>query len=325
MDGKEFSTVETRELASLIEALCEVPLDGQAEVSAELQALRREAAKALLGATGADTGTEQSADQLTAALAALLSGSDAEAARQALADPATRLDAESALAFFDAVERSAEVAPSHLVEELVSAKASLGGATAPNLWLRMAESFWPARHWRVVGACAVMLVASAGALTIYWEESNPSVAKSHLPDSTPAVAAGGAPAALSPASAPPPALAETQACEPSSKIKASAAEEGRSPAPAQTANTDSLACNSVPGSQLADTAVKEALEKAEGARQAATERAATDAAGKVGAAKTSREPIQADRMFGAPADRPAAAARSAPSALPARPAASGLR
>lgn len=324
MDGKEFSTVETRELASLIEALCEAPLDRQAEVSAELLALRREAAKALLGATGTDTGTEQNADQFTAALAALLSGLDAEAASQALADPATRLDAESALAFFDAVERSAEVAPSHLVEELVLVKAPAGGAAAPSLWLRMAEGFWPARHWRVVGACVVMLVASAGALTIYWEKSNPSVAKSHLPDSAPAVAAG-APAALSPASAPPPALAETQACEPASKVKALAAEESRSQVPAQTANSDSLACNSIPGGQLADTADKEALEKAERARQAATERAATDAAAKVGAAKTNREPIQADRMFGAPADRPAAAARSAPSALPTKPTAPGLR
>ncbi|MBI5260967.1 MAG: hypothetical protein HY852_04010 [Bradyrhizobium sp.] len=329
--------MEKRELASLIEALCEAPLDGRAESSAELLALRREAAKALVEATGTDAAAEMSADRLIAALAALLSGSDSEAARLALADRATRLDAESALAFVDAVELSAQAAPAHLVEELVAAEARAprGGATARSVWSGVAEGFRPAQRWRVVGACAVMLVASAAALSLYWEETgqlaNPpaSVAKRANPESGPAVAAG-APAARSPVLAPsavltpppavsPPILAESQPCEPSSRISASAAKESRSLARAQKTPIDSDdACNSAPGNRLVDTALKEALEKAERAR------AAADAAAKIGTMKTDRESVQADRldrMPGVAAERPAAAAGSAPAALPAKPSA----
>jgi hypothetical protein len=117
--GEEYSSVEKNDITNLIETLCEVTPDGTAEASTGLQALRREAARALFDISAAD----ENDDRLTAILAALLSGSDTEAARQALVNRATgssavRLEAESALAFVEAVEKSTQVAPAHLVEEL---------------------------------------------------------------------------------------------------------------------------------------------------------------------------------------------------------------
>lgn len=316
--------MEKNEIATLIEALCEAPLGGQAEASAELQVLRRKAATALFEAAGTEVEAAADADRLAADLAALLSGSDVEAARRTLADQLTRLEAESARAFLDAIEQSAEVAPPHLVEELVSAEAAVtprGGAMAPSLWSRIADGLWPAQRWRVVAACVAVLFASAAVLSLRWgdtdQAANPpaSVAATGGADSAPAVAAGAR-------AAPPPALAETQPCEPSPQIGAPAIDESRSRARAEKTNSDGGGgCNTEPGNRLADTAVKEALERAELARQAAAARAAADAA-KVGTMQTDRGPMQADRldqMFGAAAGRPAAAARSAPTAPPAAP------
>ena len=160
--------MEKNDITNLIETLCEVTPDGTAEASTGLQALRREAARALFDISAAD----ENDDRLTAILAALLSGSDTEAARQAFVNRATgsaavRLEAESALAFVEAVEKSTQVAPAHLVEELASAVASpVGGAT---LWSRIADGFWPTQRWRVVGACVVILVASGASLSLYRE------------------------------------------------------------------------------------------------------------------------------------------------------------
>jgi TPR repeat protein len=167
-NGKEYSSVEKNDITNLIETLCEVTPDGTAEASNGLQALRREAARALFDLSAAD----EDDDRLTAVLATLLSSSGTEAARQAFVNRATgsaavRLEAESALAFVEAVEQSTEVAPAHLVEELASAVASpVGGAT---LWSRIADGFRPAQRWRVVAACVVVLVASGASLSLYRE------------------------------------------------------------------------------------------------------------------------------------------------------------
>ena len=110
--------MEQNDIAALLESLCEHPLtDGRVEPSPELAALCREAAKAFsrAGAAGSDGGDIADAGPLTAALAALLSSADAQAARR-LADAmlrsaAARLDAQSALAFVAAIEQSPQSPP----------------------------------------------------------------------------------------------------------------------------------------------------------------------------------------------------------------------
>jgi hypothetical protein len=284
--------------------------------------MRRKAIEALFEATAIDAEASAEVDRLTATLAAALSGSDAEIARLALANQALRLDAESALAFLDAVEQSPQAAPSHLVEEFVAGKAGAtahGDTTTRAPWRRIANGFRPARRWQVAAACLTVLFASAAVLSLRWggadQAANPpaSVAATDAASSAPAVAAP---------AAPPPALAKAQRCEPPPQA-ALATDESH---PKAKAGSD---CDAAPGDRFADTAVREALQKAEQARQAAAVRAATAAAAKAGAMQADREPTaghRSDRMFGATAERPAAAAGSVPAAKPAAvPVAPGLR
>jgi hypothetical protein len=165
--------LDKNELSGLIEALCDAPLDGGTAPSAELLALRREAAKVL-----AEAGSDALADSeaLTAALAAVLSGSASEAAHKALAELASRsaavsLEAESALAFVEATEQSAKTAPAHLVEEIFETEAAASPrAAAPSVWSRIADGLRPARAYRIATACSVVLLASAATWSLYWRE-----------------------------------------------------------------------------------------------------------------------------------------------------------
>jgi hypothetical protein len=339
--------LEKNEIIALIEALCERPLGAsQAEPPAELQAFCREAAKALSQAgdidmeAGRSLETIADSDRLVAALATLLSGSNVEAARRTLVDAArrsdtVRLDAEATLAFVDAIEQSPQVAPAHLVEELLVADALTmhrAGVVRSSLWSRMVGGVWPARRWRMAGACMVLLVAVLASWSAYWQQSNP---------------VGGPPApmakttseqpAVADAPAPKPALAMTQPCEPRSQATEAAKDEISAPAGAPKANSDVRAdCSAAPGHQLTDHSAEEtdrvaARQQAERARQAAAARAAAEA-GKVGTMQADREPghgpVQADpsgRMFGTTEYNRPAATLSAPAAAPAaRPTAPAL-
>ncbi|MFB9264098.1 hypothetical protein ACFFWD_13095 [Bradyrhizobium erythrophlei] len=325
--------MEKSDVASLIEALCDAGADGQAEASTAMLALRREAAKALLDSAlldraGADDAAVVDPDRVAATLAALLSGADAEAALRALADRAMRLNAESAFAFVDAIEQSAEPAPSHLVEDLICAAvpATSRGTAAPSLRLRIADRFWPAQRWRLVGACVAVLIASAASVSLYWEAPerpaipHAPVATSKITTSAPAIAAD-APAAPSPA------LATTEPCELPPQIGiqagASAPDESRPPAHAvESGHHGTGDCSTALGNRLSDTAIQQELERADQARQAAAAQAAAAAATAEGA-RRHPGPTHADRsdgMFDAERHRPAAA-RAAPAAKPAAPAA----
>jgi hypothetical protein len=343
-DGKECQTLEKSEIIALIEALCERPLeDRRAEPPAELRAFCREAAKALSqaedGSTRRGPETVAEVDQYTAALARLLSGADAEAARRTVAEAtlrsaADRLDAESAVAFVDAIEQSPQTAPSHLVEEILAADHAAGTGLAPRrgagisaFWLRIAGGSWWVATWRVAAACAVVLVAGVTSLSIYWQETGPSVGGSAVPiakTTSESRSVADAPAPPKPVMA-----TTTPPCEPSSP--ASEAVNADPPAPAgvpKAASPASTDCASMPGHQFADRPANEneaiaARKQAEAARQAARARAAGDAASKVGAAQAGREPgqgpVQADRSgmfetdhFGRPS-----ATMSAPAAAPA--------
>lgn len=345
MDGKECQTLEKSEIIDLIEALCERPLeDCQADSPAELQAFCREAAKALSQAGNASTrrgpDTLADADRYTAALAALLSGSDAEPARRIVAEAtlrsaAARLDAGSALAFVDAIEQSPQTAPSHLVEEMLEADRAVATGLAPRqgvgisaLWRWIPGGAWSARTWRMAAACTVLMVAGVASWSVYRLETDSSVRGSAAPMAEKATVRR----SLADAPAPPrPAIASTEPCRPGNKASEAVNTETGAPAGAPKANASAATnCSPTPDHQFADRPNEEnkaidARQQAEAARQAASARAGAEAAGKVGAAQAGRAPgqgsVQADHsgpMFGS---RPAAT-MSAPAAVPAaRPAA----
>ena len=345
MDGKECQTLEKSEIIALIDALCERPLeDGQADPSAELQAFCREAAKALSQAGNASTrrgpDTLADADRYTAALAALLSGSDAEPARRIVAEAtlrsaAARLDAGSALAFVDAIEQSPQTAPSHLVEEILEADRAAATGLAPRqgvgisaLWRWTPGGAWSARSWRMAAACTVLMVAGVASWSVYRLETDSSVRGS----AAPMAEKGTVRRSVADAPAPPrPAIASTEPCGPGNKASEAVNTETGAPAGAPKANASAATnCSPTTDHQVADRPNEEnkaidARQQAEAARQAASARAGAEAAGKVGAAQAGRAPgqgsVQADHsgpMFGS---RPAAT-MSAPAAVPAaRPAA----
>jgi hypothetical protein len=345
IDGKECQTLEKSEIIALIDALCERPLeDGQADPPAELQAFCREAAKALSQAGNASTrrGPDAlaDADRYTAALAALLSGSDAEPARRTVAEAtlrsaAARLDAGSALAFVDAIEQSPQTAPSHLVEEMLEADRAAATGLAPRqgagisaLWRWIAGGAWSARAWRMAAACTVLMVAGVASWSVYRLETESAVRGSGAPTAEKATVRR----SLADAPAPPrPAIAATEPCGPGHQASEAVNTETGAPASAPKANASAAThCSPTPDHQFADRPNEEnqaidARQQAEAARQAASARAGAAAASKVGAAQAGRAPgqgsVQADHsgpMFGS---RPAAT-MSAPAAVPAaRPAA----
>jgi hypothetical protein len=347
-DGKECQALEKSEIVALIDSLCERPLqDRQAEPAAELLAFCREAAIALSQANDASTRREPDTiadvDRYAAALATLLSGSDVETARWTVAEAtlrsaAIRLDAESALAFVDAIEQSPRTAPAELVEELLAADRTDGtgsvpgkGAGASALWSLIAGGSWSARRWRMAAACTVLLVAGVASWSAYWQQTNPTAGDSVLPmaktTSEPRpVAAAPAPPRRGLATTQP-----TRPCEPHSPANETGNTEISAPAEAPKASSPADAdCSATPGHEFADRPAGEneamaARRQAEAARQAASARAA-GAASKVDAAKASREPVQADRSgpsFGTGDRNRPAATLSAPAAAPAaaRPAA----
>jgi hypothetical protein len=292
IDGKECLTLDRNDIAGLIQALCDAPLDGEATLSAELLVLRHEVAKALgqeaLGqkALGQDT-LADAGDQtqaLTAALAAVLSGSAHEAARKTFAglitrSAANRLDAESALAWVESIERSAETAPAHLIAELIEAEtaaAPLPRAAAERFWWRIANRFRYLRTYRVATACAVALLASAATWSFYWHEHG-QVPPAPLAK-TESVAPALERAVPAVADAPPlpaaPALAGRQPCEPQAHAREAQAHAReafkRSTSVASNTAKDSPAasagCDAAPADD-ADAAIRQARESAERARQ----------------------------------------------------------
>jgi hypothetical protein len=354
IDGKECQTLEKSEIIALIDALCERPLeDGQADPPAELQAFCREAAKALSQAGDASTrlgpDTLADADRYTAALAALLSGSDAEPARRTVAEAtlrsaAARLDAGSAAAFVDAIEQSPQTAPSHLVEEMLEADRAAATGLAPGqragisaLRRSIPGGAWSARTWRMAAACTLLMVAGVASWSVYRLETDSSVRGSAAPMAEKATVRR----SVADAPAPPrPAITSTEPCGPGHQAGEAVNTETGAPAgapkaAAPKANASAATnCSPTPDHQFADRPNEEnkaidARQQAEAARQAASARAGAAAAGKIGAAQAGREPgqgsVQADHsgpMFGG---RPAAT-MSAPAAVPAaRPAPTGMK
>ena len=328
--------MDKNDIPGLIEALCDAPLDGEAEPSAALLALRREAAKALKEASLAADGHDARADgeALTAALAAVLSGSANEAARKTLAElvtrsAAARLDAESAAAFVEATEQSASTAPAHLVEELFEAEAVASPlAATPSFWSRIADGLRPARAYRIAAACSVVLLASAATWSLYWSEgghiASPPEPMAKTDSAAPAAAPlpgtarmttesaktesattdSATPDSATPAvadvpalpAAPKPSLVARQPCEP--RLHAREALRTRSSRALADKKADASAAGSgcdVTPADDADAAIKQAREEAERARRnAALPATAAPSSAAIGTVQTQAAPAQAD-------------------------------
>ena len=229
MNGKECLRLDRNDITGLIEALCDAPLDGEGALSAELLALRYEAAKPLGREVLADTGDDAlDAEALTAALATVLSGSANEAARKTLAElvarsAASRLDAESALALVEAIERSAETAPAHLIAQLIgpeTAAAPARRAATESFWSRIADSFRLPRAYRIATACAVALFASAATWSLYWSEhAQVPLAPLAKTESAASAVERAVPSIADAPPLPAPALTARQPCEPQDRIR----------------------------------------------------------------------------------------------------------
>lgn len=330
------------DIAALIESLCERPLTNGAPPAAELLALCRDAATLLLRDSDAKAGSAEDAadtDRITAALAEMLSRDDAEGARHlieaaAARSAAMRLDAQSALAFVDAVEQSPQSAPVHLVEELFAgdparlthAVTPAAGAEPGAVWSRIVGRSWSARRWRLAAACTVLLTVGVASWSVLRLQTDPMVEdRVALPAAkatreAPAVAARPAP--------PPAALAKARSCQPrAGKGEASAAARSEPAGAAKIEPSAEPDCVAPSGHEFADRPAEGVEAMAARARleaaQAAAEQAA-EAAGRIGAAQAGRErgPVAAEHLplnGTLRRNRPAAA-----STLPAAPSPYGI-
>jgi hypothetical protein len=226
--------LEKKEIAALLESLCGRPFAGDPEGPAVAAAASR-VAQALSEADAERAGSDDQsgsgeAGNPGADLAAILSGTATEPQcrafhEAAVTSGAVRLEAQSALAFIEAIEQAPLAAPSHLVEQVV---ASTGGAPSrarPGIWSSLSGSLIGRWRGRAAAAFAVMLMATGLSWSLLRQAADvgptlsvvpvataPKEAISAIspgPDSTPAEAPPAAPAPLpaAPEPAPAPSLA----------------------------------------------------------------------------------------------------------------------
>jgi len=198
--------LEKKDIASLLDALCERPLGGEGDaLSPELEALCRRAVEVMSGETGAPSDPVADPDRLPGLLAALYAGDAAEAERDALARAAAdsaevRLDSEGALAFLDGLEERLEPTPAHLLPAPETARN--GPALEPGRW-SFTSVLWVRRtSWRLASAFALLLAAGLS-WSIYGPD-RPSIdaAPSGPAAEVKAVATSAAPPTVEPLAAP---------------------------------------------------------------------------------------------------------------------------
>jgi hypothetical protein len=337
-------TVERKDVAALLQSLCEHPLaDGQAQSSPELEALRRAAAQALWQANAVRPEESDITDAapLREALAALLSGTGGEAARRTVADavlqsPAARLDVQSAQAFVGAIEHSLQSVPPLLLDEILAregARSSVSAAArnvagSANIWSLIVGRSWPAQGWRVAAVCTVLLMVSVA--PVYRMQTNPAVEGS---SPSPMVETSSKPSAVVDVPAQPQStLAPSQPCAPRGATGEAIKAQNIAPAdmPTPAISTAAPDCAPTPGHTFAEDPAKEieaaaARQRAEAAGQAAAARETA----KVGAARADHSPpgspIEVNRSgpaFGTKGRTIRTPAVAAPPAAPATPQAS---
>jgi hypothetical protein len=342
-------TVERKDIAALLESLCEHPLaDGQAQSSPEVEALRRAAAQAFRedSAARGEGSDAIEATRLRAALAALMSGTAGEGERRIVVDavlqsPAARLDVQSAQAFVGAIEHSLQSAPARLVDEILAREGARSAgsvavrerAGSANIWSRIVGRSWPAKGWRVAALCTLLMVISVAPLLR--TQTNPAL---ETAPPSPIAETASKPTAVvaSPAQR---ALTTGQPCAPrhtsdATNAKSIAPAEPPTAAvpaePTAAVSTAAADCSPAPVRTFAEDPAKEieaaaARQRAEAAGQAA---AASETA-KVGAARADHSPpgspIEVNRSgpaFGTKGRTIRTPAVAAPPAAPATPQAS---
>jgi hypothetical protein len=176
--------LDKKGIVALLESLLARPFEGDREGPSPAAAAAVSRVVQALSNVDAERSEAQGPDQPGAGLAAILSGTATEAECRALHEAAatsgaTRLEAQSALAFIEGIEQAPLTAPAHLVEQAVAeqglvgqaleeqALASAGAARTrprPGVWSRvrsgLSGNLIGRRGGRAVAACAVMLMAA---------------------------------------------------------------------------------------------------------------------------------------------------------------------
>jgi hypothetical protein len=171
--------LDRNKIAALLESLCERPFTGDPE-TVRPQDIAHRAAQALSkgqqAASNAQSrsGTDEGSIP-PAALASILSGTATEPQCDAFQEAAAtsravRLEAQSALAFIDGIEQAPQMAPAHLVQEVLAsthvapALAAAGGGSS--FWSR----FVPRRQ--AAAALAVLLLGGGLSWSLLWRGGN---------------------------------------------------------------------------------------------------------------------------------------------------------
>jgi hypothetical protein len=176
--------LDKKDIATLIEALCDRPLAaGRPELSARSRhsAVAKVIGQSAKAPPNAVPDPESDVDRVTTVLASILSGMHvATTARgafdeAALRSASVRLDARSALAFLERTERSPQTAPVHLVEQILAAAApqqpTSSGEAEPGVFSAVLSGSWSMRRWRIAAAGIVLLVAGGLSWSVVWESA----------------------------------------------------------------------------------------------------------------------------------------------------------
>ncbi|HEY2226588.1 MAG TPA: hypothetical protein VGI22_02395 [Xanthobacteraceae bacterium] len=203
---------------------------------------------------GAMSESAEDLGRITAALASILSGTATDAQCQvfleaAMGSSAMRLDAQSALAFVDSIERAPTSAPAHLVAQVL---APTGGASSgatdashamrkPGIWSRDSERWLVAPRGGMAAACAVLLMA--GGLTwSLWRPTDSSDDRLMAPVATSAKEAPlPGPEAAKPVSDPAPMAVPAAVTAPAAPMPAPAQALADPCAPLDLTNSEALA------------------------------------------------------------------------------------
>jgi hypothetical protein len=169
-EGQE-TTLEKKEMAALLESLCERPFAGDQEGPPPAVAVAASRIAQALSGADAERSEVLTPGQPVAELAAILSGTATEAQcgafhEAAATSGAARLEAQSALAFVDGIDAAPLAVPAHLVDQVVVDQAGLVAAARSRarvwsgVWSGLSGRFLGRRGGQVVAACAVMLMAA---------------------------------------------------------------------------------------------------------------------------------------------------------------------
>jgi hypothetical protein len=296
--GQEGFTLEKKDITSLLDALCERPFAGEGgEIPPAVEVFYQRAAEVVAqGDVLPPPNDSENVDAFAATLAAIYSGQETVAQRSAFEraaaeSPDMRLEAESALAFLDAIGQTLEPAPAQLTQALTAA--SVEPAPKQSLWSAVTVLLTRRSSLRLATTFAVLLVAGGLSWSVYWQAGQaPQTAPGGLVPKTNAVASKvQSPAPVMQGEAKPP-IALATSCEPGAAGTNAAATDKAVIAEHATpaAASPETKCGSDADHQLADKGAgaianeREAMRRAEIARQAEMARIQAEIASRKAAA-----------------------------------------